>query len=268
MSNISIYQVDVFAERLFAGNPAAVCPLEAWLPDVTLQAIAAENNLAETAFFVRSARADADYDLRWFTPTVEVPLCGHATLASGHVLLRELNFSGERVRFHTHSGVLVVERRGDALWLDLPAAEPAPLPVVPADLLAGLGAQPLEWWIAASKFMAVFAHEEQVIGMTPDFSRLALLKDHGVIVTAPASRINTDFVSRFFGPALGINEDPATGSAHGMLVPYWAKRLGRSRLQAAQLSQRGARINCELIGSRVWLSGPVVPYLRGEISIT
>ena len=263
---IPLYQVDVFAEKLFAGNSAAVCPLDAWLPDAVMQGIALENNLAETAFLVRSQRPDADFDLRWFTPAVEVDLCGHATLGSGYVLFNELGFRGDRVRFHTRSGVLAVERRGDSLWLDLPAAVPSPLPVVPADLLAGLGAEPQNWWATAGNFLAVFPRESDVVALTPDFVRLARLTGKGVIATAPADA-GADFASRYFVPALGINEDPATGAAHAVLTPYWARRLGKNRLRAFQRSVRGAVFECELVGARAWMSGPVVPYLRGEITL-
>ncbi len=266
MHKIPLYQVDVFAEKLFTGNPAAVCPLQSWLPDPTLQAIGLENNLAETAFFVRSTRADADFDLRWFTPTVEMQLCGHATLASGYVLFSELGFATDRVRFHTLSGVLVVERRGTALWLDLPAAMPTPLAVVPTDVLAGLGAEPQNWFQSRINFVAHFQTEAEVLALAPDFGRLRRLKGQGVIVTAPADR-DADFVSRYFAPGLGVDEDPATGSATAALIPYWAKKLGKTRLKAFQRSPRGAVFDCELVGDRAWMSGPVLPYLRGEISV-
>jgi PhzF family phenazine biosynthesis protein len=266
MKKIPIYQVDVFAERLFAGNPAAVCPLDAWLPDTTLQAIGLENNLAETAFFLPSKREGVDFDLRWFTPTVEMELCGHATLASGYVVFNELGFRSERVRFHTRSGVLVVERRADALWLDLPAAMPKPLADIPDDLRAGLGREPQSWWSTRAHFLAHFEKEADVLALKPEFSRLARLTGRGVIATAPADR-DADFVSRFFAPALGIDEDPATGGAHAILIPYWSAKLGKTRMRALQRSPRGAVFDCELAGDRAWMSGPVVPYLRGEITI-
>lgn len=257
MKKIPLYQVDVFAEKLFAGNPAAVCPLESWLPDATLQAIAAENNLAETAYLVRSQRPDADFDLRWFTPTIEIELCGHATLASGYVLMHELGFSGSRVRFHTQSGVLAVERRSTALWLDLPAAMPTPLAVVPADLMAGLGSEPQRrepqrrepqhWLATPAKFVAVYQHESEVAQIRPDFLRLERLTGKGVIVTAPGSG-GVDFVSRFFCPALGVPEDPATGSAHAVLTPYWAQRLGKTKLHALQRSRHRSTIEMQRRG--------------------
>ena len=267
MNRLPIYQVDVFAERLFAGNPAAVCPLDAWLPDATLQGIALENNLAETAYFMPSKRDGIDFDLRWFTPTVEMKLCGHATLASGYVLFNDLGFAGAaRIRFHTLSGTLVVERRGDALWLDLPAAMPTPLAAVPTDLLAGLGAEPQNWFATPAHFLAHFMRETDILALAPDFARLRKLTGKGLVVTAPADR-DADFVSRFFAPALGIDEDPATGGAHAILVPYWAKKLGKTRLKGLQRSPRGAVFHCELVGERAWMSGPVVPYLRGEIVV-
>ncbi|MGH8456340.1 MAG: PhzF family phenazine biosynthesis protein [Stenotrophobium sp.] len=271
MKTIPLYQVDVFAAKLFAGNPAAVCPLKEWLPDETMQAIAAENNLAETAFFVPDPGEEADYVLRWFTPTVEIELCGHATLASGHVVLGELGIAAESntVRFRTlRAGVLTVELRDGALWLDLPARVPQPLTgAAPEILSAALGAKPVTLLEAGNKYFAVFGGAADIAALKPDFAALRTLKDKGVVVTAPGRRQDEDFVSRFFAPAMGVDEDPVTGSAHCLLVPYWAQRLGRERLKAVQLSVRGGRLDCELRNGRVWLSGAVVPYLRGEISI-
>ena len=267
MKKIPLYQVDVFAERLFAGNPAAVCPLDAWLDDATLQGIALENNLAETAYFVKSAKADADFDLRWFTPTVEMDLCGHATLASGFVMFNEFGHRADRIRFATRSGILVVERRGGALWLDLPASMPTPLAVIPSEVLAGLGREPQNWWTTRVNFVAQFERESDILALAPDFGRLRKLAGRGVICTAPADR-DADFVSRYFAPGLGVDEDPATGSAHAALTPFWAKKLGKTRLRALQRSPRGAVFDCELIGDRAWMSGPVVPYLRGEITLS
>jgi PhzF family phenazine biosynthesis protein len=270
MQTLPIYQVDVFAEQLFAGNPAAVCPLQSWLPDALMQVIAAENNLAETAYFVKDETGAADYLLRWFTPTVEIELCGHATLASGHVLLNELAHPAERVRFRTlRAGVLTVERRDGALWLDLPARMPQPATAVPAELVAGLGATPATLLATGNKYFAVFEDAELVARLTPDFALLKRLGDMGVVVTAPgrAGDTETDFVSRFFAPGMGVDEDPATGSAHCLLVPYWAQRLGRAQLKATQVSPRGARLICELDGERVRMSGKVQPYLKGEIIV-
>jgi PhzF family phenazine biosynthesis protein len=266
MKKIPLYQVDVFAEALFKGNPAAVCPLDAWLDDATLQGIALNNNLAETAYFVKSARADADFDLRWFTPTLEIELCGHATLATGWVLLNELGYRADRIRLATRSGILVVERRAGALWLDLPTSVPTPLPGVPTDVLAGLGREPQSWFTARVNFLALYQREADVLALEPDFTRLRKLTGKGVIVTAPADR-DADFVSRYFAPGLGVDEDPATGSAHATLTPFWAGKLGKQKLRALQRSPRGAVFDCELVGDRAWMSGPVVPYLRGEITL-
>jgi len=253
---IPIFQVDAFAPRLFAGNPASVCPLQEWLPTETMQAIGLENNQAETAFFVKSKRDDADFDLRWFTPTVEIPLCGHATLGSAFVLFNDLGFRGDRIRFHTMSGVLVVERRGDALWLDLPAAPPTPLAAVPTDALAGLGAEPQNWFTTRINFVALFASEADVLALQPDFSRLRRLKGQGVIVTAPADR-DADFVSRYFAGGLGVDEDPATGSLHCILTPLFADKLGREGVLFHQAYPgRGGDLECEHRGERVLLVVP------------
>ena len=233
-----------------------MCPLEAWLPDATLQAIAAENNLPETAFYVREGEA---YRLRWFTPTVEVELCGHATLASGFVLLKQ---PGE-VRFLTRSGTLAVRRDGDLLTLDLPALPAQPMEAPPA-LAAGLGVVPREI-LRAPNWLAVLEDQAAVRAVKPDFARLVTLHPFGVIVTAPGREV--DFVSRFFGPSFGIPEDPVTGSAHCTLAPYWSARLGKKTLTARQLSARGGELVCEDRGARVALTGRCVLYLEGEIRI-
>jgi len=267
LRKIPIFVVDAFAEQLFGGNPAAVCPLEEWLPDATLQAIAAENNLSETAFFVPAGGQGADFLLRWFTPTVEVPLCGHATLASGHVLLNTLGLGRNRVVFGTQSGLLAVERDGEDLCIDLPAAPPRALKDVPPDLSAGLGLKPEAWLATADHYFAVYAGAEAVAKLAPDMAVLGRLDGKCVVVTAPGADYGVDFVSRYFAPAYGIPEDPVTGSAHCLLVPYWAKRLGKTRLDALQISARRGRLRTELAGDRVRLSGRVVPYLRGEIAI-
>jgi len=248
LRKIPIFVVDAFAEQLFGGNPAAVCPLEEWLPDATMQAIAAENNLSETAFFVPYGAQGADYQLRWFTPTVEVSLCGHATLASGHVLLNTLGLRGNRVVFSTQSGLLAVERDGEGLRVDLPALPPQPLKDALDDV-------------------PVFAEAGVVAALAPDMAALTRLTGKGVIVTAPGGEHGVDFVSRYFTPARGIAEDPVTGGAHCTLVPYWAERLKKTRMQALQVSARRGRLQTELVGDRVRLGGKVVPYLRGEIAI-
>ena len=257
---IPIYQVDAFTRRQFAGNPAAICPLDTWLPDETLQAIAAENNLAETAYFVRKGDR---YHLRWFTPAIEVPLCGHATLASAHVLFENLGYQGDRIVFETKSGDLVVTRQGDRLCLDFPSQPPSRCEPHPR-LIEGLGAQPLEI-LAARYYLAVYATQDDVRALQPNFQVLAALDRLGIIVTAPGHDV--DFVSRFFAPAAGINEDPVTGSAHCTLTPYWSRRLGKKSLTARQISTRGGDLWCEDCGDRVLLAGYAAPYLKGLIRV-
>jgi PhzF family phenazine biosynthesis protein len=257
---LAIYQVDAFTDRLFAGNPAAVCPLEAWLPDATMQAIAAENNLSETAFFV--PRGD-DYDLRWFTPTLETDLCGHATQASGFVVMNRLAPQKSTVRFHTKSGALSVTRQGETFAIDLPAQPPAPC-AMPQKFVAALGRQPVEI-LAATKYLALYDTAADVAALAPDTAVLRDIDRDGVIVSAPGR--DCDFVSRYFAPHAGIPEDPVTGSAHCTLVPYWAKRLGKTKLHARQISQRGGELFCELRGDRVVIAGRAALYLEGQIHI-
>lgn len=257
---LSYYQVDAFTSRLFAGNPAGVCPLDAWLPDSTLQAIAAENNQSETAFYVRQA---AGFELRWFTPTQEVDLCGHATLAVAHVLFNETREPGDRLHFATRSGEMAVERTARGLVLDFPV-RPAAECVAPANLLTGLGATPV-FTGRARDYFAVFATEAEVAALNPEMAALATLDSLGVIATAPGT--DGDFVSRFFAPQAGIPEDPVTGSAHCTLIPYWAKRLGKTVLTARQISPRGGELFCELVNDRVKIGGQAVTYLRGSINV-
>jgi PhzF family phenazine biosynthesis protein len=260
---LPIYQVDAFTDRLFGGNPAAVCPLEAWLDDATLLAIAAENNLSETAFFVRE---NDGYALRWFTPKIEVDLCGHATLATAFVIFNELGHAGEAIRFETReAGALTVTRRGELLELNFPARPPKPVPMPPG-LSEALGKAPVET-LAARDLMAVFERAEDVISLKPDFAAVARLDTFAVIATAPASEEGVDFVSRFFGPAKGVPEDPVTGSAHCTLTPYWAARLGKTRLEARQVSARGGALTCALEGDRVTIAGHAALYLKGTIWI-
>ncbi len=258
--NLPLYQVDAFTEHPFAGNPAAVCPLDTWLTDDLLQQIAAENNLSETAFFV--PREDG-YHIRWFTPLVEIDLCGHATLASAWVLYRILGYDEATIRFHSASGPLTVFREGQWLVLDFPASPPhtCPLP----DLLSrGLGREPRAV-LRSDDYLALLADQEEVRALVPDFGLLARLDCRGIIVTAPGTE--TDFVSRFFAPAVGIDEDPVTGSAHCTLTPFWAERLHRSRLSARQISDRGGELECELRGDRVLIKGKAALYLEGTIRI-
>lgn len=257
---IPCYHVDAFANAVFRGNPAAVCPLETWLPDTTLQSIAAENNLSETAFLVARGR---DFELRWFTPTTEVDLCGHATLAAGFVLFTERGINAHSIRFHSRSGGLTVAREGDVFTLDFPSRPPLPA-AAPETLIRGLGAHPTEVW-QARDILAVFASAAAVRALAPDFALLKTLDCLGIIATAPGD--DCDFVSRFFAPAAGINEDPVTGSAHCTLIPYWSRRLGQAALLARQISARGGELTCRDAGERVFIGGRAAIYLRGEIDI-
>ena len=254
------FQVDAFAGRRFEGNPAAVCPLEEWLSDDLMLAIAEENNLSETAFFVR---IENGFKLRWFTPVAEVDFCGHATLGSAHVLFDELGYQGQVVVFETRSGEMSVARDGDLYVMNFPAQPPEPCSS-PKALVEGLGAKPTEV-LAADDYLAVYESEAVVQSLTPDLARLCDLDLRGVIATAPGD--NKDFVSRFFGPKLGIDEDPVTGSAHCELTPYWSKRLGSNVLRARQISRRGGDVLCEMAGDRVLLKGGAVTFMVGEIEI-
>lgn len=258
---LRIYQVDAFAERLFGGNPAAVCPLDAWLPDDVMQQIAAENNLAETAFYVP---ADGGFQIRWFTPTVEVDLCGHATLASAHVVFAHDRPKDDVVEFASKSGLLKVKREGELLVLDFPADTVEPM-TVPQMLIDALGREPIETYKGKTDYLLVYGVEEHVAGLTPDLCDLAMVPARGIIVTAPGRHV--DFVSRFFAPQVGVPEDPVTGSAHTTLTPYWSARLGKRELSAMQLSKRQGRLRCRLAGNRVEIAGRAVPYLSGTISI-
>lgn len=254
------FEVSAFSEHPFGGNPAGVCPLKAWLPDTTLQSIAASNNLAETAFVV--ARGE-DFDLRWFTPTVEVDLCGHATLAAAFVLFTERNLPVNEIRFHSRSGRLTVSRDGDVLTLGFPSRPAISCPA-PEALIRGLGAKPGEV-LKARDYLAVFASETEVRALKPDFAALRTLDCLGIIATAPGD--DCDFVSRFFAPGAGVDEDPVTGSAHCTLIPYWSRRLGKPALLARQVSARGGELVCQLASDRVRIGGKAVLYLRGEIQI-
>lgn len=255
---IDVYQVDAFTSHAFGGNPAMVCPLVEWLPDDTMQAIAMENNLSETAFFVREGDG---FRLRWFTPATEVDLCGHATLASAWVLFELLEPGREEVTFTTASGELTVTRHGDRLALDFPARPPEP--VEPCEgLIEALGPAPVEV-LAARDYLVVYEDEDVVRTLEPDMRALMDIDLFAVIVTAPGRR--HDFVSRFFAPAKGVNEDPVTGSAHCTLIPYWAKKLGRNPLRARQVSLRGGDLYCEHRGDRVTIAGEAALFLKGRI---
>jgi PhzF family phenazine biosynthesis protein len=257
---LPLWQVDAFTSRRLAGNPAAVVPLEAWLADDLMLAIAAENNLSETAFLVNEP---AGWRIRWFTPGMEVELCGHATLASGHVLMNHLEPGRDSVTFASRSGPLTVTRAGGRLALDLPAY-PSQRIDTPPLLVEALGATPLETWLGI-KMMALFETEEQVVALAPDFGKVARIEAFGVIATAPGTR--SDFASRYFVPQAGVDEDPVTGAAHCQLTPFWAKRLGRPKLHARQVSKRGGELWCEDRGDRVTLEGEAVDYLTGTIEV-
>ncbi len=257
---IPLYQIDAFTDRLFSGNPAAVCPLDEWLPEEMMQSIAAENNLSETAFFVPS---EGGYQLRWFTPVTEVDLCGHATLAAAFVVFNRLDPALDEVRFSIMSGTLKVAREGELLVLDLPSLPAEPC-APPEGLAESLGRTPRQTLVARA-YMAVFEAEEEVRSLQPDMKGLAALAPRNVIVTAQGSDV--DFVSRYFAPSKGVPEDPVTGSAHCTLIPYWSRRLGKIRLQARQLSRRGGELSCEDCGERVRIAGLAVQYLEGAISV-
>ncbi|MEM8523016.1 MAG: PhzF family phenazine biosynthesis protein [Bacteroidota bacterium] len=258
---LDLYQVDAFTNQLFKGNPAAVVPLESWLPDETMQAIAAENNLAETAFIIPKG---ADFELRWFTPAIEVRLCGHATLATAFVLFEHLNYQGEQIRFHTESGILTVEKEDDFLVMNFPADELEEVEVLKV-AQDGLGAKIEAFYKGKDDYLAVLESQKTLEQLSPDFRRLAQLKSRGIIVTARGNEF--DFVSRGFFPQAGIDEDPVTGSAHTTLTPYWAKTLGKQTLTARQLSERTGDLICTLQEDRVLLKGQAVLYLIGKVRI-
>jgi len=263
--SIPLYQVDAFADAVFSGNPAAVVPLESWLPDDTLLAIAAENNLPETAFFVPLPSGDG-YHLRWFTPTFEIDLCGHATLATAWVLFNALGFAGRRLRFDSKSGPLFVERAGDLLTLDFPSWPPKRVEVTPL-MERAFGARPLEAW-AGRDLLCVFGDEDTVRGMRPDHAAFHEMPYVCNIASAQA-RLGGEFdiVSRVFCPEAGVPEDPVTGSAHSLLTPFWAQRLGKTELRSYQASSRGGRLWCALADDRVRISGRAALYLRGTIEL-
>jgi len=263
---IPYFHVDAFAQTPFAGNPAGVCPLPAWLPAPLMQ-IAAENSLAETAFFVPCAGEPAGFDLRWFTPAVEIDLCGHATLAAAHVLFTHLGFAASEITFHSQSGPLRVTREANGrLTLDFPSRPPRELPAHPTGLTDALHATPLRV-LATRDLLVVFSSEAEVLALRPDYARLAALEYVGVIATAPGAG-GIDFVSRFFAPRVGVPEDPVTGSAHSILIPYWADKLGKTELRARQISPRGGDLWCRLRdGGRVDISGYAVTYAAGELLV-
>jgi PhzF family phenazine biosynthesis protein len=259
---LPIFQVDAFSNAVFGGNPAAVCPLDRWIDDHKMQAIAAENNVSETAFFVKEGE---HHGLRWFTPACEVNLCGHATLASAYIYLNKLDPSKNSVKFETRSGTLTVNREGDLLALDLPASPPWKADAIPAELRDGLDPAPQDLWQVKDNYFAVYGNEEDVRRLRPSFALLEKLHPFGVCVTAPGN--DSDFVSRYFAPSYGINEDPVTGSTHCSLTPYWTRVLGKTRLHALQVSRRGGELWCEMAGERVIVKGHATLYLEGMITV-
>ncbi|WAM49316.1 PhzF family phenazine biosynthesis protein [Vreelandella venusta] len=259
--NIDLYQVDAFASKPFEGNPAAVCPLEAWLDDTLLQAIATENNLSETAFFVPT---ESGYHLRWFTPSVEVDLCGHATLAAAWVIFNVLGDSAETLAFETRSGQLLVQRNGNELAMDFPAKVVEPL-AMEAEVKAALGINEIEELLISDDIVVVVNDAQSIESLTPDMQQLKHLPGRGIVVTAKGSDV--DFVSRWFGPKVGVEEDPVTGSAHTSLAPFWARKLGKRQLTARQGGARKGALSCEIEGERVIIKGCVAPYLKGVITL-
>lgn len=256
---LKIYQVDAFTDQVFKGNPAAVCPLDKWLQEDEMQKIAEENNLAETAFFVASGDV---FEIRWFTPLAEVNLCGHATLASAHVLYEHMGYKEDKIRFNSKSGELVVRREKDGLVLNFPAKDIVRAKL-PDGMLEGLGVLPHELY-QNEDYMMVLDSEDEVRSIHPNFDILRKIKTRGIIITAKGDKV--DFVSRFFAPSVGINEDPVTGSAHTALIPYWSKKLHKTDMVARQLSSRGGELICKDLEERVEMKGKAVTYLQGEIN--
>lgn len=258
--DLKLYQIDAFAEQVFEGNPAAVIPLQEWLSDELMQKIASENNLSETTFFVKEAD---HYHIRWFTPANEVDLCGHATLASAYVLFNILDYPDNTLTFKSRSGLLNVSRKDELLELDFPKAEQTRCEA-PPELIKGLSKTPIETW-KTDDYFVVFETEQDIIDLEPNFNQLAEADCRGIIVTAPGE--HCDFVSRFFAPRYGINEDPVTGSAHCKLTPYWAEKLNKTELSAQQLSARGGKLRCTLTGDRVLIAGKAVKYMEGVVTL-
>lgn len=258
---LQLFQVDAFTNTLFSGNPAAVCPLESWLSEELMQKIAAENNLAETAFFVKEAEG---FRIRWFTPTAEVDLCGHATLASAHILYNHLNYQDDILSFQSRSGLLSVKKNGKFLTLNFPTDTYQEI-TIPEFLSAAFSIKPVATYKGVLDYMLVFKSQEEIEAIQPDLNLIAKAASRGAIITAPGR--DCDFVSRYFAPQFGIPEDPVTGSAHTILTPYWSEKLGKTELSAIQLSKRKGYLNCSYRGDRVEITGEAITYLTGEISI-
>ncbi len=261
---LTIYQVDAFAGKLFGGNPAAVIPLEQWLDTRLMQQVAMENNLSETVFFIPSGSKDSDFEIKWFTPEVEINLCGHATLAAAYILFNKLNFSTAEIRFSSLSGILKVTKEDDLICLDFPSWKPERLDIYPDEISGILNYEEIVGVYKHRDILVELMNEEAVRNCNPDFS---LMKKHidKMIITAPGK--NVDFVSRFFAPGAGIDEDPVTGSAHSQLIPFWAEKLGKDEIHALQLSKRGGELWCTQNGERVTMKGKAVFYMQGEITL-
>lgn len=257
---LTLYQVDAFAKEIFEGNPAAVCPLDEWLPDAMMQNIAMENNLSETAFFVKTGDT---YRLRWFTPTTEVDLCGHATLASAHVLFEELNYQDDTIQFDSNSGPLQVQKRDGKLVMNFPTSDLNEASV-PDFLEEAVGVPAIELY-RDTDYLYVVESEEQVRALEPDIRAMKQADVRGIIVTAPGDQV--DFVSRFFAPSAGVDEDPVTGSAHTMLTPYWSRRLKKNKLVGRQVSQRGGTVHCTHLDDRVELAGSAKTFMQAQITL-
>ena len=258
--NIPIYQIDAFAKNAFEGNPAAICPLDTWLPDELLLSIAEENNLSETAYFIKT---NEGYHIRWFTPVAEVDLCGHATLAAAFVIFNELGYTESSISFESKSGILKVEKDNDLLIMDFPSQPPTACEL-PTEIQQAFDAIPVEC-LQSEDYLLVFNTEDEILNAKPKLELLKNIDLRGVIITAPSE--DYDFVSRFFAPKYGINEDPATGSAHTKLVPYWANQLNQTKFHAKQVSKRGGELFCELTGERVTIAGYATKFLQGSIEI-
>ena len=258
---LKIYQADAFSGKVFSGNPAAIVPLEKWLPDELMQNIALENNLSETAFFVEETEG---LRIRWFTPNAEVDLCGHATLAAAHIMFTEINWQSKTIEFNSRSGILKVRKDSGLYWLDFPAS-PLNQVEIPKNLASAFNSKASECWRGRDDFMLIFDNEQTILSLNPDFTEILKSDCRGLIVSSPGSE--TDFVSRFFAPAVGVYEDPVTGSAHTMLIPYWSEKLEKNSLTAKQVSQRSGFLKCINDGNRVKIGGMAVTYLKGTIKI-
>jgi PhzF family phenazine biosynthesis protein len=261
---LTLYQIDAFSNRLFSGNPAAVIPLDKWIDEELMQKLGMENNLSDTGFFVPSKKNGADYEIRWFTPALEIDLCGHATLASAYVLYNILGFSKPELKFDCKSGVLVITRDKEKIRMNFPAWKPSAFPDYPTELKTALGNPEILNVYRSRDVLIELESEDAVRSCNPDFTLLKKIGEK-VIITAKGDK--ADFVSRFFAPIAGIDEDPVTGSAHSQLIPYWAEKLGKTKMHALQLSPRGGEIWCEFLGDRVIMAGECVCYMKGELTI-